>query len=700
MGLPTLLVKGSLKDYNGNKSKNEAYKDIVPIDYILDKLNTMLNKVGIQNRVLLVKAMTASGKSTALPGSIYTKFCANVRGNKRGLICTQPRTITAINNVTDIIKHYDHLILGKTIGWSTKFNKLRPLRWGFLSATTGTLTMQLKSLTDEEIMSKYQFILIDEVHERRIETDMALYYLNKFIQRNSSNPLCPVVILMSATFTPEPFLNFFGVSFDNFIYVEGRSYPIETHWLEEKHFNKTNFKAAAEIVHDIHNREYKGDILIFVTGLQEINMMSSELYDINKKIVKIGKIPFNVSAINKDSVSSNSIDYQNALFIPIAKQSTTIDGTEYKVNRKVIISTNIAETGLTINGLGHVIDLGFTKTIINMSTHNTSGLIRIVAPQSSVAQRKGRVGRVSKGDFYPIYTEDTWNHMLGEVRPDIITDDPTNMILSVINEKPIKLGEINLLTQLTDQSMTQIIERLYKLGFIHIRSQDDRLVAQPITKFAELLSTEIDLESIRMIFAGFYWNVSIIELITIAAWLKTSKIKKINREFIYEYVIKGYNSSMDAMFDDFIDGLLIYYFVDKVMHDGSTNPIAYYNEQISLAGLENGIIEFLENREILLQAAIAAELKLGGKKIFDNYYNLKPLDPLKHAIYDGFKLNVARMDNDEYYLDHGKLQILVHVRNNPKHIIVHKAELKINKKDTYDIVGDKYCSLDGYVPLL
>ncbi len=131
MPLPTLLVRGNLVPPDGREETKIKLDSYVPIEYIVEWFTSRKNKTGIENRVLILKSETASGKSTAAPAYIYRDFVrpSVLAGEKRGLIITQPRILTAVENVKEMLKvpnYSEFLRLGQTIGWSTGSNKLKP----------------------------------------------------------------------------------------------------------------------------------------------------------------------------------------------------------------------------------------------------------------------------------------------------------------------------------------------------------------------------------------------------------------------------------------------------------------------------------------------------------------------------------------------------------------------------------------------
>lgn len=698
---PTLLVKGSLKDYFGDPEKAAELERYVPMDYIVERTKEMLNETGRQNRVLIVKAMTASGKSTALPATIYTKFIADSSNKKRGLICTQPKVITAINNIKDITPYYPKLQLGTTIGWSTQYNKLRPLRYGFLSATIGTLMQQLMSMTDQELMDRYKFIMIDEVHERSIQIDTTLYYLRNFLDRNADNPNCPVIFLMSATFDPEPLIKFFDISFDNFIYVTGRSFPIKTHWLSNT--PKNIFEAAINAVKEIIAGDGTYDILIFMVGKAEIQEVASSLHKLNKTL-PANKI-LSISGIDSEAVNTMNDDYQRAINVPIAVQKIEINGKKVTPTRRVIVSSNVAETGLTLPNLGHVIDSGYNRQIINFPNYNVAGLLTIPVSVSSVLQRKGRAGRKFAGHFYPLYTKETCEVLQKQRFPDIIIDDSVPLVLSIICEQTklngkFVMDDLTLIDAPPTEMLLQSIERLYLLGFISIK--DTTLIATEMAHIVNNVTGIISIEAARMIFAGFSWNVSIMDLITIAAYVTTQQPKNPpNFDKIVEYTVVD-----SATPDEFLQGLILFKYLDKSLKNGEHNILEYYFEQLEYGNVDQKFArEFLTNREKLIMKLISLEVDiLKGDPVLNSEYKIVNLQNLKFCIYDGYRCNLINYIDGKYRTKHGGLEVktnsFAQYKEFPKTIVTSGIKLQINRKNNFYDLKLKYTSImDGFVPI-
>lgn len=577
--LPTLFIKGSLNPTN-NETK-EYLDEFRPIDYIKDWFKSRLGNNGLENRVLVLKSETASGKSTAIPPMLYRTFCEN-KPPAKGLICTQPRALTAQLNVLDIIRNVP-LRVGENIGWSTKHNKMRPRAFGLLSATIQTLTMQLRSWSDTQVINTYRFILIDETHERDLQTDMTIYMLRNFLLRNAHNPQCPFVVLMSATFDPEVFLKYFNLTRDNYIWCSGQSFGRDEEWDWNQGRTVNNFAtAAAEVVAKISETPDNietADILIFMPGKREFTDTAEALSKLNERLASESpERTFSILQIDSQAQANVTIDYKR-LFIPTGEQINVfrINGEKVrlKASRRVIIATNVAETGLTLHNLKYVIDAGFNKEIEFNPIYRIRALLSKPAPVSRIIQRMGRAGRKFRGVFYPLYPKYVYERLPKLQYAQILTNDVSDIFLDIAWEQlrgkyaidanaKFSLRDLGLLENPSDDAIAAAMEKMYQLGFmaphapkfanmyspvdpplretigctpwqygntttdyvcgapsyIHDSPNDPTWSITPIGLLVCLLpSMGMKMELVRMILAGFTFGASITDLITIACYV-------------------------------------------------------------------------------------------------------------------------------------------------------------------------------------
>lgn len=577
--LPTLYTPGSLRDPEGRTGiEQERLNDIVPIDHIIKWISDRKDLTGLDNRMVVVKAGTSSGKSTALPAEIFLRL-VRYWFPKRGIICLQPKVITSIKNVHQILQVADYraeLKLGVDIGWSTQYDKLKPKKLGILSATIGTLTAIMNSSSDSEIMDKYSVIMVDETHERGLNTDMAILMLWNFLIRNANNSRCPFVMFMSATFDPIEIIDYFKMApggsnislLGNFINVTGRAYPIETHWPESFAYNDGFTAMAAKRTYeicmaDINDTEGPQDILIFMPGNMEIMETENAIKKVAVDVYNAGGGMISLLAIDSRAVTSENMSVQ--LLDVDCSEYTVMSPDKKHVHprRKVVISTNVAETGLTLNNLKYVIDAGFNRGMEFNPNFNTRTLKTDAAPKSRITQRRGRVGRKSPGHFYPLYTEMTFDAMQDQQFPDIVVDDFGQIIMPVLVEhtknqeglpdmnRPIDISKIKMLTQPPRASLLNALEKAYKLGMIRpsgvpnnckakkeetniststntstdtsTDSLHDNLQSVTVTPMGLMcVKMNIHMEVARMIFGGHIYKYSVYDCLLMAVALEIS----------------------------------------------------------------------------------------------------------------------------------------------------------------------------------
>jgi HrpA-like helicases len=221
------------------------------------------------------------------------------------------------------------------------------------------------------------------------------------------------------------------------------------------------------------------------------------------------------------------------LFLPAAEhRPITVDNVKYKVSRRIILSTNVAETGITLNGLKYVIDSGYDRTIEYFPENGIGGLITKPAPISSIIQRIGRVGRTAPGYFYPLYPKYIYDRLQKQRLPKILTESIAPICFAMYKTQ----GEIfdplpDMIDPPSKAAIAETLEKMYNLGFIEYSDEitaDFRLKM----KFTPMGMMVWDIngltpESLRMILASLFWKVHIEDLITIAAYLESAKANSI-----------------------------------------------------------------------------------------------------------------------------------------------------------------------------
>jgi hypothetical protein len=748
----TLLRKGELRAPNGDPELQRVLDTYVPFEYITGWLRDHEGLVGVENRVTAIQSGTASGKSITIPSETYLSLVRPRYATGGGVICTQPRVLTAVDNarkIASIPKYAAHLKIGETIGWSTQYFKERPVRIGLLFATIGVLAMQLQLSSDEEIMNMYRYIIIDEVHERSLQADLTLAALKNFVHRNARNPRCPFIILMSATFDPFKVARYFLVparstfpddqaharaleaaTIDaltpNVIICNALpSHPREKRWPSSPIANIID--EVVRIVLDIMDTtpapreswdptapttappmQERDDILVFMPGEKEIKPLHIALKAANSARNRAGKTTAEIVVLNRQTITGNRRDYRD-LDVPLREVNKVHERAH---ERRVIISTTVAETGKTFNSLRYVIDSGFSREIQYNPSIKAEVLLSIPAQVSRVEQRWGRVGRLFPGVVYPLYTLETYKKLPESQLPEILTTDITPIILQLVYEQQktkfiakdpapyFRIQDMDLVDSPSPDALLDALERARTLGFIahnppkftpeladFLESRaPSELNFIGITRMGrialELSMLFGNLENMRMVLAGFQWNYKPAELIMIAARGALEPIitdlstrTKIQYSQVYRELLSGNPQHADIrdpaqawhmiLSDTFFDAIAIGTTIDRLFASGAggMQVVREWARRVSL-DLES-VLRFIELRDNMSSALIRLGFNVhGGASIADMITSQFPADSedlarailsYKRCIYDGFRLNHVKWSakNSQYMTDTG-----------------------------------------------
>ncbi|XAO24114.1 hypothetical protein I312_102904 [Cryptococcus bacillisporus CA1280] len=334
--------------------------------------------------VVIVIGQTGSGKSTQLPQYLHE---AGWTGRNHVVACTQPRRVAATSVATRVAEEVGS-VLGDEVGYTIRFEDLsHPTRTKIKYMTDGML---FRETMMDPLLSKYSVIMIDEAHERGAYTDLLLGLLKKIMRKRPELR----VIISSATIDAEDFLEYFNTNADGtdrskddaiIVSLEGRMFPVEVCYLKEPCADYT--QATIQTVFDIHLKEPLGDILVFLTGREEIDQVIQEVSD---RLLSLPKAAPKLLALPLYAT------------LPPEEQSLIFDSPP-RDTRKVIFSTNIAEASVTIDGIKYVVDSGFVK----IKTYNPRTCMDVLTTTpcslASANQRAGRAGRTSAGKCFRLY---------------------------------------------------------------------------------------------------------------------------------------------------------------------------------------------------------------------------------------------------------------------------------------------------------
>lgn len=356
------------------------------------------------------------------------------------------------------------------MGYSIRFEDVSSAATRIKFLTDGLL---IREALVDPLLSRYSVIMVDEAHERSISTDILLGLLKKILKRRPELR----VIVSSATLQAEDFLGFFTKTSDEsqsdagskfkgtIISLEGRTHPIDILYLQapvEDYVEK-----AVSTVLDIHAKEQEGDILVFLTGREEIE--------------------YAVNMIAERSVQSSS-DSPTLLPLPLYAGLTTeqqmyVFEQAPENMRKVIFSTNIAEASVTIDGIVYVVDCGFVKLRAYNPKTGIETLTATLSSKAAAAQRAGRAGRTRPGKCFRLYTEQAYSNLPDANIPEI---QRSNLATFVLQLKALGVDNVlrfDYITPPPAELMVKALDLLSSLGAL----DDYAKLTKPLgTRMAEL----------------------------------------------------------------------------------------------------------------------------------------------------------------------------------------------------------------------
>ncbi|XVF08987.1 hypothetical protein REPUB_Repub07fG0051400 [Reevesia pubescens] len=359
-------------------------------------------------QVLVIVGETGSGKTTQIPQYLheagYTKL------GKVG--CTQPRRVAAMSVAARVSQEMG-VKLGHDVGYSIRFEDCTSEKTVLKYMTDGML---LRELLGEPDLASYSVIMVDEAHERTVSTDI-LFGLVKDIARFRKDIK---LLISSATLDAEKFSDFFDSA--PIFNIPGRRYPVEIHYTKAPEADYLD--AAIVTVLQIHVTQPPGDILVFLTGQEEIEtaeeILKHRVKGFGTKIAELIICPI----------------YAN---LPTELQAKIFEPTPEGA-RKVVLATNIAETSLTIDGIKYVIDPGFCKMKSYNPRTGMESLLVTPISKASANQRAGRSGRTGPGKCFRLYTAYNYHTELDDNTPPEI--QRTNLASVVLSLKSLGIHDL------------------------------------------------------------------------------------------------------------------------------------------------------------------------------------------------------------------------------------------------------------------
>lgn len=305
--------------------------------------------------------------------------------------------------------------LGEEVGYSIRFEDCTSDKTFLKYMTDGML---LREAMTDPLLQRYSAIVLDEAHERTLSTDILMGLIKEVAKKRPELK----IIVMSATLDAEKFQKYFNDA--PLLTVPGRTYPVEIYYTAEP--ERDYLEAALRTVLQIHTYEDPGDILVFLTGEDEIEdacrKLQAEADNLMHSSTDIGKL----RAIPLYSTLPPNLQQH------IFDEPPPPHGEKKIPGRKVIVATNIAETSLTIDGIVYVIDPGFSKQKVYNPRIRVESLLVSPISKASAQQRAGRAGRTREGKCFRLYTEDSYtNDLIEQTYPEIMRSNLGSVVLQL-----------------------------------------------------------------------------------------------------------------------------------------------------------------------------------------------------------------------------------------------------------------------------
>ncbi len=485
-------------------------------------------------QTVIIVGQTGSGKTTQIPQYLHE---AGWTTGQRMIACTQPRRVAASTIATRVSEEMGCASVGLEVGYSIRFDDCSdPARTKIKYLTDGML---LRETMSDPLLSRYSVLMIDEAHERSIQTDILLGLIKKIKRKRKDLRL----IVSSATLDAHAFKSFFedntspapppppapvsaagtgtgsgggaasapvtplptdaksaaaavaaklnaqfsggksttaaasapaptppaptaapsagsGVSGDTAVIltVEGRQFPVDI--LYSKYPVRNYVQAAIETVKHIHSTEEEGDILVFLTGREEVDKAVSLLGDVDHAVTAL------------PMYAGLSPEQQLRAFKP------TADGA-----RKVIVSTNVCEASVTIDNIAFVVDCGFAKIRSFDARTGMGALLVTPISQASANQRAGRAGRVKPGKCYRLYTESGFYELPTQTVPEIQRSNLSSIILQL---KALGIDDVlhfDFMSPPPAELLINALELLYAIGALDANCKLTKPVGASLAEF-------------------------------------------------------------------------------------------------------------------------------------------------------------------------------------------------------------------------
>ncbi|CDQ67261.1 unnamed protein product [Oncorhynchus mykiss] len=484
----------------------------LPVWEYKERFNDILGR----HQSFVLVGETGSGKTTQIP-----QWCVDMvkglGGPKKAVACTQPRRVAAMSVAQRVADEMD-VMLGQEVGYSIRFEDCSSAKTFLKYMTDGML---LREAMNDPLLERYGVVILDEAHERTLATDILMGVLKEVVRQRSDLK----VIVMSATLDAGKF----QVYFDScpLLTIPGRTHPVEIFYTPEP--ERDYLEAAIRTVIQIHMcEEEEGDCLLFLTGQEEIDEACKR---IKRDIDDLGHDAGDIKII--PLYSTLPPQQQQRIFEPppprkpngaIGRKvnATRFTPQQHRASQQlnislperegVVVSTNIAETSLTIDGVVFVIDPGFAKQKVYNPRIRVESLLVTAISKASAQQRAGRAGRTRPGKCFRLYTEKAYKtEMQDNTYPEILRSNLGSVVLQL---KKLGIDDLVHFDFMDPPAPETLMRALELLNYVAALNDDGDL-----TELGSMMAEfPLDPQLAKMVIASCEFNCSN-EILSITAML-------------------------------------------------------------------------------------------------------------------------------------------------------------------------------------
>ncbi|KAA0919596.1 ATP-dependent RNA helicase HrpA [Dietzia sp. ANT_WB102] len=466
------------------------YPENLPVSVRKDEIAEAIR----DSQVVVIAGETGSGKTTQIP-----KICLELGRGVKGMIGhTQPRRLAA-RSVADRIADELGVEIGGPVGSAVRFDDRTSPETAVKLMTDGVLLAEIRR---DRLLRAYDTIIIDEAHERSLNIDFLLGYLKQILPRRPDLKL----IITSATIDPERFARHFAGPDGRpapVIEVSGRTYPVEIRYrpLQVEHAGRVvdldPLDALADAVAELL-REDTGDVLVFLSGEREIRDAEEVL---------------------------RGRKFRNTEIFPLYARLTAAEqqrAFRAHSTRRVVLSTNIAETSVTVPGIRYVVDTGLAR-ISRYSTRTKVQRLPIEpVSQASAAQRAGRCGRVADGICIRLYSEEDFDSRPEFTDPEILRTNLASVILSMAD---LDLGPVDDFPFVESPDRKAVRDGIALLSELGAISVDDGERPRLTEVGRDMAALPLDPRLARMVVEG-HRNGSLADVLVVVAALTVQDVRE------------------------------------------------------------------------------------------------------------------------------------------------------------------------------